>query len=137
MKKKKVLLSLIPAFLWLLLVIGVLTVFSACGLKDDGTWMKCHQVQNAIAISGGIMAALSLLSAFLNKSLLKVALNAVTLAGSIVIFLLPGTLMPMCMMQTMRCYTTMQPFVRIMTVITAVLSIWGMISMVRSKDESR
>ncbi|MCR4892931.1 MAG: DUF4418 family protein [Lachnospiraceae bacterium] len=134
---KKILPSLIPALVWLLLVIGVLTVFSACGMKDDGTWMKCHEAQNAVAVCGGMMAALALLSAFLNKKLLKAALNAVTLAGSIVTFLLPGSLMPMCMMQTMRCFTAMQPFVRIMTVVTALLSIWGIISAIRIRNESR
>lgn len=45
----------IPALLSVLLVFGVLTVFGACGMKDDGTWMKCHGAQTTVAKLGGAM----------------------------------------------------------------------------------
>ena len=38
-----------PELLSVLLVFGVLTVFGACGMKDDGTWMKCHGAQKTVA----------------------------------------------------------------------------------------
>ena len=110
----------IPALLSALLVLGVLTVFSACGMKDDGTWMKCHGAHTTVAKLGGAMIALFLLAAVLRDRALKICLYVLGIVGSVVVFLIPETIMPMCMMRTMRCYTVMQPFVRIMAVMIAV-----------------
>lgn len=110
----------IPALLSVLLVFGVLTVFGACGMKDDGTWMKCHGAQTTVAKLGGAMTALFLLAALLRNRALKTILYGLGIVGSVVVFLIPETIMPMCMMRTMRCYTVMQPFVRIMAVMIAV-----------------
>ena len=63
----------IPVLLSALLVLGVLTVFGACGMKDDGAWMKCHGAQTAVAKLGGAMTALFLLAAVLSNRALKVS----------------------------------------------------------------
>ena len=42
MSEKKSIFAWIPAILSGLLIIGTLTVFRACGPKEDGTWMHCH-----------------------------------------------------------------------------------------------
>ncbi len=110
----------IPALLSVLLVFGVLTVFGACGMKDDGTWMKCHGAQKTVAKVGGAMTALFLLAALMRSRILKTGLYGLGIVGSVIVFLIPETIMPMCMMRTMRCYTVMQPFVRIMAVMIAV-----------------
>ncbi len=134
MSAKKRIVSLLPAGVSLLLVIGVLTVFSACGKKDDGTWMKCHDVQNIVAICGAVMTVLFVICAFVTNKVFRMILNLAALAAAIVVFLLPGTIMPMCMMNTMRCYTVMQPFVRIMSAVAALSALIGMISALRAKN---
>ncbi len=125
----------IPALLSALLVLGVLTVFSACGMKDDGTWMKCHGAQTAVAKLGGSMTALFLLAAVLRNKALKTTLFGLGIVGSVVVFLIPETILPMCMMRTMRCYTVMQPFVRIMGVLIAVSGVIGGIQALRRKSQ--
>ncbi len=135
MSGKKTIISLIPACVSVLLMIGVMTVFSACGMKDDGTWMHCHDVQNTVAICGGIMAVLFAASALLKNKMLKVLLNAAAVIVSVIAFLIPGTIMPMCMMNTMRCYTVMQPFVRIMTVVAALLALLNMIGALKKSAQ--
>ncbi len=103
----------------LLLTTGIMTVFSACGQKEDGSWMHCHQPQMAVAICGiGMMVVFALSWVFKGKAVRIVLLTA-GLALSAAAFLIPGTIMPMCMMRTMRCYTVMQPFTRVMTVLIA------------------
>ncbi len=134
MTAKKRILSLIPAIVSLLLVIGVLTVFSACGKKDDGTWMHCHDVQNMVAVCGTVMTVLFVICAFVTNKVLRLILNLAAFAAAIVAFLLPGTIMPMCMMNTMRCYTIMQPFARIMSAVAALSALIGMISALRAKN---
>lgn len=126
----------IPALLSVLLVFGVLTVFGACGMKDDGMWMKCHGAQTTVAKLGGVMTALFLLAALLRNRALKTILYGLGIVGSIVLFLIPETIMPMCMMRTMRCYTVMQPFVRIMAVMIAVFGgISGMQALRQKQQE--
>ena len=125
-----------PALTSALLVLGVLTVFSACGMKDDGTWMKCHGAQTTVAKLGGAMTALFLPAALLRNMALKTILYGLGIVGSVVVFLIPETTMPMCMMRTMRCYTVMQPFVRIMAVMIAVLGgISGMQALRQKQQE--
>ena len=125
----------IPALLSALLVLGVLTVFSACGMKDDGTWMKCHGAQTAVAKFGGGMTALFLLAAVLRNTALKTVLYGLGIVGSVAVFLIPEMILPMCMMRTMRCYTVMQPFVRIMVVLIAASGVIAGTQALRRKSQ--
>ena len=42
--------------------------------------------------------------------------------------LIPGTLVTMCMMNTMRCYAVMQPFVRVMSVLVIISGAAGILA---------
>ena len=110
------------AALGFLLGIGTYFIFHACEIKEDGTWMPCHDVQNAVVLGGGLLTVLFIVSAVVKNK--KIRIVGAGLIGAAVIFLLPGTLMPMCMMHTMRCYTVMQPFVRIMCALIVILSLY-------------
>ena len=116
---RKTLHKLIPSAFSLLLFLGSFTVFAACGIKEDGSWMRCHSAQTMVTIFAAVLSACLLLQAFTRQKALRVVLNGIGIAGSAIIFLLPGKLMPMCMMHTMHCYTLFQPFVRIMAVLVA------------------
>ncbi len=137
MSGKKNIISLIPVCVSIMLTVGVMTVFSACGIKDDGTWMHCHDAQIDTAVCGGIMAVLFLLAAFAKGWAVKVLLNLIAVAASIAAFLIPGTIISMCMMNTMRCYTVMQPFVRIMSAAAILFALPGIISALRSRNSAR
>ena len=115
-------LSLIPAFASLLLAVGVATVFAACGPKDDGSWMHCHDVQIAIAICGAIATALFAAAAFVKSGTARTALFVIGAIVCTVVLLLPS-IMPMCMVDTMRCHAVMAPFARIMAALGGVLGI--------------
>ena len=119
--------TLISAAVGLLLAVGVMTVFSACGPKEDGTWMKCHQAQIAVAVCGMALVVLFALTAVVKSKTAVMLLNVAALVISVIAFLIPGILMPMCMMKTMPCYTAMQPFVRIMAILSALLAGWGIL----------
>ena len=127
----------IPALMSLLLVFGVLTVFSACGMKDDGTWMKCHGAQTAVAKLGGAMIVLFILAVELRNRALKTVLYGLGIIGSVAVFLIPETILPMCMMRTMRCYTIMQPFVRIMAVLIAATCVTSGMQALRQNNQER
>ncbi len=109
-----------PLVCALLCAVGTLTVFDACPMKEDGTWMRCHSARDlSLLLSLGI-SALLLTAALVPSRHLRLALYLLSLVGCVVLFLVPGSISSMCMMKTMRCYTVMQPFVRVMAVLTAL-----------------
>ncbi len=112
------------AALGFLLSIGTHFIFHACEIKEDGTWMHCHDAQNAVVLGGSLLTVLLIAAAVVKNKKIRIVLNGAGLIGAAVIFLLPGTLMPMCMMHTMRCYTVMQPFVRIMCALIVILTLY-------------
>ena len=116
-------LNFVTPALSLLLSIGTLTVFHACGIKEDGTWMHCHEAQNAVVIGGLFLLILSVSAAYVRNRSARTVLNGACVIGSVLVFLIPGTIIPMCMMHTMRCYSVMQPFVRILSALIAVFSL--------------
>ncbi len=134
--RQKTLFRFLPAILSLLLALGSATVFSACGIKEDGTWMRCHSAQAIVTIIATVLTCILLLQAVLSKKGFRMALSTVSIAGCVVVFLLPGTLQPMCMMRTMRCYTVMQPFVRIMAVLIGCSSVFQLIRMLKGEAKS-
>ena len=134
MAKKDVIIPLVPAALSALLLAGGVTVFSACEPKPDGTWMHCHQCQNMVAGSAVGLIALYGASALVTKKPVRLALLALAVIASVVVFFIPGGICPLCMMKTMRCHTVFQPFVRIMSVLVAGSGI-GALALSFKKDK--
>ena len=50
---------------------------------------------------------------------MRLALLALAVIASVVVFFIPGGICPLCAMKTMRCHIVFQPFVRIMSVLVA------------------
>ena len=119
MAKKDVIIPLVPAALSALLLAGGVTVFSACEQRADGMWMHCHQCQNMVAGSAVGLIALYGASSLVKNKPVRLALLALAVIASVVVFFIPGGICPLCAMKTMRCHTVFQPFVRIMSVLVA------------------
>ena len=119
MAKKDVIIPLVPAALSALLLAGGVTVFSACEQRADGSWMHCHQCQNMVAGSAVGLIALYGASSLVKNKPMRLALLALAVIASVVVFFIPGGICPLCAMKTMRCHTVFQPFVRIMSVLVA------------------
>ena len=117
--KKDVIIPLVPAALSVLLLAGGVTVFSACEQRADGSWMHCHQCQNMVAGSAVGLIALYGASSLVKNKPVRLALLALAVIASVVVFFIPGGICPLCAMKTMRCHTVFQPFVRIMSVLVA------------------
>ena len=117
--KKDVIIPLVPAALSALLLAGGVTVFSACEQRADGSWMHCHQCQNMVAGSAVGLIALYGASSLVKNKPARLALLALAVIASVVVFFIPGGICPLCAMKTMRCHTVFQPFVRIMSVLVA------------------
>ena len=128
MAKKDVIIPLVPAALSALLLAGGVTVFSACEQQADGSWMHCHQCQNMVAGSAVGLIAMYGASALVKNKPVRLALLALAVIASVVVFFIPGGICPLCAMKTMRCHTVFQPFVRIMSVLVAGSGIGALVA---------
>lgn len=128
MAKKDVIIPLAPAALSALLLAGGVTVFSACEQRADGSWMHCHQCQNMVAGSAVGLIALYGASSLVKNKPARLALLALAVIASVVVFFIPGGICPLCAMKTMRCHTVFQPFVRIMSVLVAGSGIGALVA---------
>ena len=128
MAKKDVIIPLVPAALSPLLLAGGVTVFSACEQRADGSWMHCHQCQNMVAGSAVGLIALYGASSLVKNKPARLALLALAVIASVVVFFIPGGICPLCAMKTMRCHTVFQPFVRIMSVLVAGSGIGALVA---------
>ena len=126
--KKDVIIPLVPAALSALLLAGGVTVFSACEQRADGSWMHCHQCQNMVAGSAVGLIALYGASSLVKNKPARLALLALAVIASVVVFFIPGGICPLCAMKTMRCHTVFQPFVRIMSVLVAGSGIGALVA---------
>lgn len=118
--------------LGLVIIIGSMTFFSACGpMEEDGMemWMSCHWAQVAVTISGAAISFFALVSVFL-KGKLKAVFNFIEAIGGVLVILFPTVLIHTCMMNDMRCNSVMKPcailfgaLVAVIAVISAILNL--------------
>lgn len=135
MEKKFPVISLVATVVGLVLVIGVMTVFAACGPKEDGTWMHCHDVQMAIAACGAAITVALTLATFLKGKGARIVLYLAAIVLCIVVLALPSV-MPMCMVDTMRCHAVMAPFARVAAAVAGVLGIVSLVQAVNANKKN-
>ena len=93
-----------------LFFLGFLTVFSPCAAPDDGTWMSCHWAGMSLRGVAGVLMILEFLHALpVMNAGRKQGLDMAAVCLSVLIFFIPGRLIDICVMKTMRCHTVMIP----------------------------
>lgn len=110
--------DILNILLSLVLTIGSLTFFrSHCG--ED---MHCHAANTVITVIGAALAVLAAVCWAL-KGKAKAILSFVTAAAAIVELLIPGVIMPLCMMPSMSCRAAMRPWTMLLSVAVAFVSV--------------
>ena len=123
-KKKNIgIIDIILVIVEVLFLTGVLTVFKACGPKDDGSWMTCHWAGQAAIGVAVVLLIIAIVHMIVPAAKVKLGLALAIIPVSILVAVIPGCLINLCMMDTMRCHTVMRPFIIIMSVITIILSV--------------
>lgn len=102
----------------ILFTIGILTFFAPCGPKEDGTWMLCHWAGRAVAGLSVVITVIALAHLFV-KNQVKAGLDIAAIPVALLTAILPGNLINLCMMKTMKCHAVTHPA----TVIFSVLVI--------------
>ena len=103
--------------------IGVLTAFKPCGPMEDGSFMNCHWAGNAVAGIALVMLVIAVIHIIAGERGVKTGLSISLIPMSVLAIIIPGRLISMCMMPSMRCHAVMMPAVIIFSVITIVFAI--------------
>ena len=118
----------IPAMITLLLgaviAVGSISLFGPC-IHDDGSFGACHWAGQALFGIGLLLAAESLFALFCTDSRMRQGAFLPLTLTAILGCLIPGTLIDLCHMATMRCRSLMQPAAVILCALTALISLLG------------
>lgn len=108
-------------FALLIVVIGLLLFFTpfnlahVCGLKDDGSFMKCHWMGEAVRMLGGLVAVLGIVFALFEKMAKGIAISVagVGVCEILLQFFVIGT----CKMPKMSCNVYTKPTVLLLSIV--------------------
>ena len=124
MKKKTWVLPLILVVLAAIAAVGVKTFLAPC-IHDDGTFGACHWAGQALFGTALLVGAEGLAAICLKKSDVQRGLFISMAATSVLGICIPGGLISLCGMTTMRCRALMRPAMTILFVVMAIISVIG------------
>ena len=117
---KKNITGIVEVLLGIILTLGVLTVFGACGATPEGKMMACHWAENVVKVLGIVFILLGAVRIVLKDKGTKKGISIALLALSVVTFLIPGKIISLCMMDSMACHSAFKPFVTVLSVLLAL-----------------
>lgn len=105
-----------------LLVAGVLTFAGPC-VHEDGSAATCAQASWGIIGMGVMLLGASIAQLVVEGKVARIATAVLCAILGVIIILVPGTILPLCMMETMSCQAVMKPFAQLCGGLTILLSI--------------
>ena len=124
---KKNILAVILLILAAVIAVGSVTVLGPC-VHEDGSEAPCTGTGRAILADGILLAALSVLFLFIKAPKARMILFVITSVAALVGILMPGTLLPVCKMDTMHCRMVMQPAMIILFALALLASVCGVMA---------
>ena len=105
--------------------VGSVTFLGPC-VHADGSEAPCAAAGKAVLADGIVLAALALLLLFVKAPKARTVLFILAAAAALAGILLPGTLLPICKMDTMHCRMVMRPAMIILFALSLLLSVCGL-----------
>lgn len=134
MNKFARILSIVTLVCSIILALGTLYVFHACGAKDDGSFMACHWAQQTAVALGAVLAVQSVIAILVRTNAARMAVSAAMIPTAVMALLTPGVLINLCMMADMHCQSVMKPGVRLVAGIILILAVVN--TAISAKSES-
>ena len=128
-------LTVILLVLALIIAVGSVTVLGPC-VHEDGSEAPCTGTGRMILAGGILLAVLSVSLFFIKAPKTRMILFIITAVAALAGILMPGTLLPICKMDTMHCRMVMQPAMIILFALVLLLSVCGVIAE-RRKNRKR
>ncbi len=104
-------------------LILLFTVFTPCGPKDDGSFMKCQWTWRAVVALSVNTVFLSLVHLLIKNSGVKIGLSIAAFGIAVTSALIPYKIIGLCMMDTMRCHTHTKAGVYVFSILIAVFAL--------------
>ncbi|MDO4619025.1 MAG: DUF4418 family protein [Lachnospiraceae bacterium] len=125
MKKRGTVSNLLRLILSLVLAVGCRTFISPC-IHEDGNYGTCHYAGEVVLVLGILLTMNALLSLIMkNPGTRRGYAGAASMTG-VVTALMPGVVIPLCGMNTMRCTMIMRPAVMLLSGVIIALSLFEM-----------
>ena len=105
---------------------GVTSFIGPC-VHEDGSFGACHWAGQALLGLFCLLALEGLSGALWNEKRIRGGLYLAMLFTAVLGFFVPGTLIGMCSMATMRCRALMKPAVTILLALDGLLSLAGLV----------
>lgn len=117
-------LTVILLALAVIIAVGSVTVLGPC-VHEDGSEAPCTGTGRAILADGILLAVLSVFLLFIKAPKMRLILFMITAVAALAGILMPGTLLPVCKMDTMHCRMVMQPAIIILFALALLTSACG------------
>lgn len=99
-----------------LAIVGLVSFAGPCPIHDDGSASACVGTSH-ILVSCALAAVLFQIASLAVANIrAKQILSAAAVLLAMVLAFAAGTFLPLCMMETMRCWTIMRPFAMVVGV---------------------
>ena len=112
------------------IAVGSVSFLGPC-VHEDGSFGACHWAGQAMLGIGLLLAVLSLAALLVKDGRLRAGLLFAAAAAAVLGLFVPGTLIRLCGMATMRCRAVMRPAMMLLCALTAVSCLAGGIAAYR------
>ncbi len=103
-------------------LVGIRSLFAPCKPKADGSWMVCHWAGQAVTGVAAVLVIMSILHLLFSNPASKLGLAAGMIPVALLAAVLPGPMIHLCMMDTMRCHSVTRPAVLIVSLFLTVIA---------------
>lgn len=117
----------------LVLCVGSFTFFSACEVGENV--MACHWAQHAVTAFGVLLSVMALAALLIPDRKVKAGVELAATLTAVLTALVPGVVINLCMMDTMRCVSVFRPFTILFASLTAAAALLSAILNLRKKDK--
>lgn len=108
------------------IAVGSVTVLGPC-VHEDGSEAACIRAGRAVFCDGCVLALLAALILFIRKPSARIVLFFISMCVAAVGITFPGTVFPICRVDTMHCRAVMQPAMIILFACELIVSVCGLI----------
>ena len=115
---------------------GSVSFLGSC-VHEDGSFGACHWAGQAMLGIGLLLAVLSLTALLVKDGRVRAGILFAAAAAAVLGIFVPGTLINLCAMATMRCRAVMRPAMTLLCVLTAVSSLAGGIAAYRKAGSEK
>ena len=112
------------------IAVGSVSFLGPC-VHEDGSFGSCHWAGQAMLGIGLLLAVLNLAALLVKDGRLRAGLLFAAAAAAVLGLFVPGTLIRLCGMATMRCRAVMRPAMMLLCALTAVSCLAGGIAAYR------